>query len=296
MAAGSLADLGLGVFVQASENSSALYPTILRSRLISDKILDREYEFSHDGRPMAITLDEYIDADNRDLALCKLETMVGVDTDRRTGFITLSATTKYPELSSAVTGAYLRELNEYNVNHRQSKGGDNERFAASRLSEVKEELTEAEDAMQDLQQANLNYATSADPELQRELSRLQRTITVKEAVFLTLTKSYELSRVEAVKDVPIVQILDQGATPIVKTSPRRSLYMIGSLFGSLFFSILLSLWFELSRKRRFRAQLQRVIATPELRMNRFETKLARRANEWASRESATAPESEHRTK
>ena len=46
LAAGSLGELGLGSMMQAQENSSALYPRVLTSRLISENVLRRSYEFT----------------------------------------------------------------------------------------------------------------------------------------------------------------------------------------------------------------------------------------------------------
>ncbi len=277
LAAGSLGELGLGSMMQAQENSSALYPKVLTSRLISENILRRDYEFSDGTEMKTMALEEYVDAGNIDRSVAALANLVRIDVDRRTGVISLSATTEHPELSAAVVHAYLDELENYNINYRQSKARDNEQFVAARLNEVKTELNQAEEALSAFQNKNLNYMSSSDPGLQEQLARLQRDVTVKEGVFLVLTKKHELAKVEAVKDIPIVQVLDRGSVPLVKTSPRRSLYMIGAFFGSLFFAILLSLWMDLSVKRRFRASLERIVTSPEIKMNRVESRLIRRA-------------------
>ena len=44
--AGSLADMGLGSMMQADENSSALFPKILKSRLLSEKVLNHQFYFN----------------------------------------------------------------------------------------------------------------------------------------------------------------------------------------------------------------------------------------------------------
>ncbi|MEW6411341.1 MAG: GNVR domain-containing protein [Candidatus Zixiibacteriota bacterium] len=281
LAAGSLGELGLGSMMQAQENSSALYPRVLTSRLISENVLRRSYEFTDGDEEISMTLEDYVDAGNIDRNITALSGLVGIDVDRRTGVISLSVTTEYPKLSAAVVHAYLDELEDYNINYRQSKARDNEQFVATRLDEVKTELKQAEETLSAFQYKNMNYMNASDPQLQQELARLQRDVTVKEGVFLALTKKHELAKVEAAKDVPIVQVLDRGSVPLVKSSPRRSLYMMGALFGSLFFSILLSLWLDLSAKRRFRASLERVITAPELKMNRLESKLVSRASRLA---------------
>ena len=281
LAAGTLADVGLGSVIQAQENSSALYPKILTSRLISENVLRRNYEVGSGDKAKSMTLLEYIGSRNLDVALRKLANRVNIGFDRTTGFITLSVTTEYPKLSAAVAHAYLDELNNYNVNYRQSKARDNERFVAARLDEVKRELQAAEDSLRMLQQQNLNYMSAIDPGLRADLNRLERDVKVKEAVFLSLSEKYELARLEAVKDVPVVQVLDRGSAPTVKTSPRRSIYLFGAFIGSLFAGVVLCLWFDVSAKRSLRSQLKNAVIDSGAPMNRVETAVLRHAGRLA---------------
>ncbi len=281
MAAGSLGEMGLGSMLQAKENSSALYPKVISSRLITEKILNRDFRFNHDGQAYAMTLMDYLESENIDLAQRKLASMTGVGVDRKTGVISLSFTSRYPELSAGVVHAYLEELDDYNKNYRQSKAKDNEKFIAERLEDVKNELIKAENNLSAFQDQNLNYSVSGDPELRRELNKLQREMTIKETVYLTLTKQYELAKVEAVKDLPVVQVLDRGSIPLIKSAPRRSMYMMGAFFGSVFFSVILSLWLSLAVKRRVRKNIDLVLSSEEIKINRFESKIISQANRLA---------------
>jgi len=282
LAGGSLAELGLGSFIQASDNSSAIFPKVLSSRLLSEQILNQRFEFNYKKKQKSLTLLEYLNAANIDLALKELSRIVSVNLDRRNGYITLSVTTVYPELSSLVVKDYLKLLDDYNVNHRQSKASENERFIGTRVEEASIDLAESETNLEIFRDQNLNYATSNDPELQKELSRLEREMTLKETIYLTLVKKHELAKLEAAKDVPIVQVLDNGATPQIKSSPRRSIYLLAALFGSLAVSIVLSLWFDLSVKRRFRLNLERIVSSPDVHINRLESRIVDRAARLAA--------------
>jgi len=282
LAGGSLAELGLGSLMQASENSSALYPKVLTSRLLSERILSNRFEFSFKGDPKSLTLFEYIDAANIDLALRELNEIVAVNLDRRTGHITLAVTTKYPELSSSIVKDYLRLLDDYNINYRQSKARENEKFISKRENEASSDLIIAENNIEEFQNINRNYMSATDPELQKELARLQREVTVKETIYLTLVKKHELAKLEAAKDVPIVQVLDNGATPLIKSSPRRSMYLLAALLGSLLVSIFLSLWFDLSVKRHFRANFESVLKSPEIQIGKIESRIVDRAARLAA--------------
>jgi uncharacterized protein involved in exopolysaccharide biosynthesis len=276
LAAGSLGELGLGAGNQTADNSSALFPNVLESRLISEKILRRNYSFNYKSRAMTLTLEEYIDAANLDRSIKKLHKLAKISMDKKTGVIDLSVTTKYPELSAAVVHAYLEELDDFNIHHRQSTARENEKFTTCRLQEIKSELASAEDTLRSFKQANMNYMISSDPTLQLELSRLQREVDIKAALYLTMAQQNETAKVEAVKDIPIIQILDKGMVPIEKTSPHRSLILLGALFGSLFLSIILSLWIDLSIKRGVNRDIRRIAFAPGIRMNKLESRIASR--------------------
>ena len=264
---------GLGSVMSADENSSALYPKILSSRLLSEKIINKRYDFKFENEPYSMTLFEYINADNIDKAKEKLDKLVTVDVDMRTGVLRLSVMTEYPEFSAAIVHTYLDELNDYNVNHRQSKAQANKQFIATRLDEVSIELTNAENSLKEFQNKNLNYASSNDPTLRQMHMQHQREVTIKEAVMLELTKRFEMARIEAARDLPVVQVIDNGSVPIVKTKPSRTIYMLAALFGSLFFSAILSLWFDIARKRKLSVMFNNVITSPELEINMVEEKI-----------------------
>ncbi len=282
LAGGSLAELGLGSLMQSPENSSAMFPKVLTSRLLSEQILKQQFDFSHNEKPKSLTLADYLDAGNTDLELIELKRIVNVNLDRRTGLITLAVTTDYPEFSSMVVKNYLERLNDYNVNYRQSKARENEKFISTRVAEASVELALAENTLEEFRSQNLNYLSSNDPELQKEHSRLERELAVKETIYLTLVKKHELSKLEAAKDVPIVQVLDNGFVPQIKSSPSRSLYLLASLIGSIFVSIILSLWFDLSVKRSFRTNLGKVVESPDIQFSKMESRIVDRAARFVS--------------
>ena len=277
IATGSLGDLGIGSMIQAPENSSVLYPKVLSSRLISEKVLGTEFTYRSGTLTITETLDDYIGARNRDLALRELSSMVDISLDRSTGVVTLAVTTEHPELSADIVHAYLEELNVYNVSYRQSKARDNELFIASRLEQVKTELTNAEDSLRAFQEENLNYLISSDPTLRSDLSRLQREVSAKEALYLSLTEKYELAKLEAAKDIPVVQVLDRGSVPAIKTSPHRSVYVLGALIGSFFAAIMLALALDIAKKRQVRGNLESLIGSSEVRPNRLERGIGAKA-------------------
>jgi uncharacterized protein involved in exopolysaccharide biosynthesis len=62
---------------------------------------------------------------------------------------------------------------------------------------------------------------------------LYRHVKIQEAVFETLTKQYELAKVQEVKEVPSVRVLDQAEIPERKSAPHRAVMVLVSMFLSL---------------------------------------------------------------
>jgi len=64
---------------------------------------------------------------------------------------------------------------------------------------------------------------------------LLRNVKLQEAIFETLTKQYELAKVEEAKEIPVVRVLDPANVPERKSSPHRLvLMMVGLLLGATF--------------------------------------------------------------
>ncbi|MCK4385244.1 MAG: hypothetical protein KAW52_03180, partial [candidate division Zixibacteria bacterium] len=189
------------------ENSSYLYPDILISWLISEAVINKVYQYSQGGKKRSQNLLDYFKVKKMDGAVQALAQITDFDMNRRTGVITISVTSTNRYLSAAIANEYINQLEKYNLDTRKSKAKENEEFISQRLEEVKEELKQAEDNLKTFQLKNRNFNTASSPELAMELARLEREAEIKSKVFLTLTQQYELARVEAKKDVPIVQVL-----------------------------------------------------------------------------------------
>ncbi|MCK4787536.1 MAG: hypothetical protein KAV87_27510, partial [Desulfobacteraceae bacterium] len=90
---------GLSELSTTEENSSGLFPVILGSRLIHEAVLNREYSFAHNSKPMTLTLAEYFRQDNPDRLRKALTNITSIGLDKKTGVIDIAVETKYPEFS-----------------------------------------------------------------------------------------------------------------------------------------------------------------------------------------------------
>ncbi|MEW5995300.1 MAG: Wzz/FepE/Etk N-terminal domain-containing protein, partial [Candidatus Zixiibacteriota bacterium] len=223
--------IGLGEVPLVGENSSALYPSILRSDLVREKVLDREYTWQRDRESKSLTLSEYFDIDDPNLLKAALGKITRVSTDRKLGIVAVSVQTECPELSQQVLQEHLTGLEWYLSVKRRSHARERVRYLTTQLDDHGKELRVAEDSLEQFLNVNRDWQISGDPELQTELGRLRREVEVRSKTYLLLAQHLEQARLDAQDDVPIVRILDQPSLPTFKSGPARTLTVIAVGLG-----------------------------------------------------------------
>lgn len=240
---------GLGSSVNSDENSSTLFPVILRSNLIQDTILSKTYTFLKDGQPTTGTFQEYFGCYNPDLLRLNLAAMTDIHEDISTGVIYITIETDSPRFSQAILQNYLEELEAYNLNKRHSRAKDNIVYLERELAIGADKLKQAEDDLETYQMANRNWDATTDPEVIKTLSRLQRDIEVKSRMYTFLMEQYEISKLDVQKDVPIVRVLDKPSLPTISSGPKPGDAVLISGIIALLCMIFLIIAYEGLKKR-----------------------------------------------
>jgi uncharacterized protein involved in exopolysaccharide biosynthesis len=79
---------------------------------------------------------------------------------------------------------------------------------------------------------------------------LYRQVKVKETVYDLLTEQYELARIEEVKSIPSLRVIDPPSWPEKKSFPPRLIIMLVfttlAIFGSAMFLIAAERWNQVS--------------------------------------------------
>jgi capsule polysaccharide export protein KpsE/RkpR len=106
------------------------------------------------------------------------------------------------------------------------------RSVRARIDELKRQLEkiggkgEDASALSGQQQATLYPSIRRLPLLGVTYADLYRRTRVQEAVFESLTKEYEMAKVQEVKEIPVVKVLDSPNIPDKKSFPPRLLIML----------------------------------------------------------------------
>ena len=238
---------GFGSLSAADENSSELFPEILRSRVIQDNVMAKRYSFAHDARSHTLKLADYFDQDNPDKLRAAINHITYISLDKKTGVIDIAVETEYPELSKAVLEAYLEELESFNLHTRRSAARDNATYLGRQIEQTRQEMAQAENELESYQEANRNWLEGSSPDLLNTIARLQREVEIQNRKYLYLTQEYEIAKLATQKDVPIVRILDSPSLPVEKTSPKRALIILAMGVVAFLSTCLGVVLFELMR-------------------------------------------------
>lgn len=240
---------GLGSLAAADDNSSELFPVILRSRAIRTAVIEKKYRFNHDGEEMLMTLAEYLGQTNPDILMSGLENMTSISQNSN-GVIEITVSTTYPQLSQQIVQAYIDQLEDYNRYKRQSRARENEHYLAGQIKMTGKELALAEDRLEKFQLTNSDWSFTTDPTTLKELSRMKREVEARSKALLFLMQEHGIAKQEVHKNIPIVRILDEPSLPALKTGPQRKIIVLLSGFVTLLGAILSILIAEAINKKR----------------------------------------------
>jgi uncharacterized protein involved in exopolysaccharide biosynthesis len=197
------------------------YPEIVRSRQLLARVLGQRFATAR-GRSVRLLdrLTRPAPADQRlDLGVRRLRQRVDPALDRRTGILTLRVNMDDPVLAAAVATATCATLQDVLVHTMNTQAGANRRFIEGRMAQARRDLARAEDALRVFRENNLR---GNSPRLLTEEARLLRETRMQEEVMLTLTRQYEIARVEEQRNVPVINVLDPAVPPAFRSAPRRS--------------------------------------------------------------------------
>jgi uncharacterized protein involved in exopolysaccharide biosynthesis len=233
---GGLADLASMAGVGPGEASPVkLYPAILKSETVLKSTIYKKYKT--DAFKDSVNLIEFweIKAKTPELAyetaLKYLRDNLDVSMDIKTNIITLTLETEEPRLTAEIINTVTAGLDKFMRTKRTTNATKQRQWIEDRLGEVKQDLTTSENRMKDFREKNRSVSNS--PLLMLEEERLLRDVQINTALFGELKKQYELSKIEEIKNTPIVNILDEATPAAKKEKPKRSIIVAASFLFAI---------------------------------------------------------------
>jgi capsular polysaccharide biosynthesis protein len=215
---GIAAQLGIGIPTSSGEGP-AYYAEVAKSSAVLRPIADSSIKVGARAVPMPAVfgVEEADSARRRALTAEALRAAIDVQTARETGIVRVLVTAEDPETAAQIAGYILAQVNDFNMAQRQAQAARERQFAERQLMSARAEVNAAEGRLASFYVRNRQWQNS--PALTVEHDRLRRAIDERQEVATTLTQTFDQARLEEVRNVPRISVLEPASAPL-RGNPR----------------------------------------------------------------------------
>jgi uncharacterized protein involved in exopolysaccharide biosynthesis len=150
-----------------------------------------------------------------------------------------------PLLAKELTDSLIAAVNSFNVDRRQTRAKMRREFAETQASQAEAALRAAEDQLASFLATN---RVIASPQLQLENDRLQRRVSMRNEVAMTLRREASTARLDEINSMPALTVIDPPDTPIRASYPKRRLVAAAAAFVALLIGVIAGLLAALARE------------------------------------------------
>jgi len=150
------------------------------------------------------------------------------------GLIVISVLMEEPQLAADIANFIASYIKTYISDATIAQSSKHRQFIEERVKYAKKDLAKSEEELKEFSEKN-PFAVDT-PELQLQRGRLMRNMEVNQQVYITLRQQYEMARINELKEIPVINILDHGEPSIDQEKPKPLLIILFSVMLTLFIS------------------------------------------------------------
>ena len=147
-----------------------------------------------------------------------------IDIQQNGSFYDLTISGSEPLFVRDFATALIEELDAHQREYNKTKTSETRQFIEERILDTRKELEAVEETLKDFTDRNRRIENS--PALQLERQRLAREVAVLTGVFTTLKQHLETTKIEEVKELDYVIVLDPPEAPLSPSKPRKKRMVI----------------------------------------------------------------------
>lgn len=156
-------------------------------------------------------------------AIDRLKGAMTVRVEAGSGLVVFSTRAQSATLAVQIADRLIALLNQFDQSQRHSRYSAERTFVGQQLRRERGDLRLAEDSLERFLIENRQFDNS--PGLVLEHDRLQRNVDFHQQVYTSLAQSYEQARIEEVRDVPVITMVETPRAT-VQSAPRGRLAKI----------------------------------------------------------------------
>jgi uncharacterized protein involved in exopolysaccharide biosynthesis len=260
--AGLAAQFGVAVPTGSAGQSPDYFADVLRSDGMLRRLLAARYT---DANGQNVNLVAHLvpaaraPAQHAEFALRDLRNRVSTSVGLKTGIVRVNVKLADPELARQVVAQAIAELNALNISAQQAIAAQERRFTDERLTVARAELRLAEDRLESFLRGNRAY--TGGPQLVLQEDRLRRDMNLRQQVVVGLAQALEQSRMDEVRNVPVISVVEAPVRPALPDS--RKLVLKGLFAAIATASALFAVLVAMEWRRRFSSASPEVAAEVE---------------------------------
>jgi uncharacterized protein involved in exopolysaccharide biosynthesis len=249
--AGLAAQLGAAPALGNASQSPDFYVDLARSSSVLREVAQRTYPTARGPLTLAAYygIREASDSATIERVVERLRTEVKVATIARTGVVTIRWESRQRDLSAAVVGTVVRALDNFDATRRRTQAARLRSFLEGQLAGATAELRRADENLIGMLERNRNVVS--DARTARRLDVLRREVATRELQLQSLRSSVEQARIEEVKSLPVLTVVEPPVAPVLAAPRHLALKTILGVIagGACFFTALLFLaWFDVAAR------------------------------------------------
>ncbi len=228
-ASGIAAQFGINLS-SGSSDKQWVYPEIIKSRTLARAMLKRKFDTKIYGPQKSLL--QILTYGNESPSV-GLDTLVKYGINGVIGMISISENGVFYDLSISApepvfardfATALIEELDAHQREYNNAQIRDARQFIEERILQTENELMAAEEDLKVFMDRNRRIENS--PALQLAQQRLGREVSVLTGVFSTLKQQFETTKIEELKKLDYVIVLDPPEAPLVRSKPNKRLIVI----------------------------------------------------------------------
>lgn len=172
-----------------------------------------------------------------------LKNSIRTNIDRLTKILTLTVTMPESQLSADVANKIAESIDKYIRTKRKSYASEQRHYIEERIADLSDSLKQAEEKLKNFSEQNRLVIQS--PHLLLEKGRLMRDVEIYNAVYVELNKQLEITKIDEIRETPVVNIKERAKDPVYKAGPAR----VSNLIKLLFLSLILTSFYYVFKER-----------------------------------------------
>lgn len=247
----SLANLGgiidLDLDSGGSSFSPDIYPTIIQSKDLAQKILFSDFNYKGKNIPLFkiltknqsfsddLDMEKEIEKQNKRFR----EELLNVSYSNFTDIIKVTYSSNDSQLSYDVLTEIINQIEKINNSIFNQKKIEKVLFLEKRIIEINNDLIDNEKKLIDFMEENSTNYQKLSPTISSQLKRLERNVDLKSQVLIGLNQQLEVAKIDLEDSSSILHIIDSPSKPLKPSFPNPILFsllsiIIGFIIGLFF--------------------------------------------------------------